>query len=185
MGPQLYRCGNPEPTCGLCSFSKLQWGRNFIVAETLVPTWPACTVPPASMGPQLYRCGNMSLEREASTRESSLQWGRNFIVAETRGSRSGPLEHTHASMGPQLYRCGNHSQVVRLVGRLGASMGPQLYRCGNWTRSVRLQARVCCFNGAATLSLRKQQELITASADLTALQWGRNFIVAETLCHTV
>ena len=36
-----------------------------------------------------------------------------------------------------------------------------------------------CFNGAATLSLRKLDQEPQAVRDLVALQWGRNFIVAE------
>ena len=38
--------------------TSLQWGRNFIVAETWASTTSSCRLPP-------------------------LQWGRNFIVAET------------------------------------------------------------------------------------------------------
>ena len=62
MGPQLYRCGNKilfnDPAT---SRFPLQWGRNFIVAET---TLSPCRTTPGS---------------------SQLQWGRNFIVAETQG----------------------------------------------------------------------------------------------------
>ena len=108
-------------------------------------------------------------------------------------------------MGPQLYRCGN--VLVTQVPGLhtpGASMGPQLYRCGNvlwrhWLQSAEdcfngaatLSLRKCsrhasprtahsrCFNGAATLSLRKCGHQALASTETNLLQWGRNFIVAE------
>ena len=60
----------------------LQWGRNFIVAE--------------------------SMDEGGGARQmQKLQWGRNFIVAE-RGSAGGscPDRPRQASMGPQLHRCG-------------------------------------------------------------------------------
>ena len=164
----------------ILGFHWLQWGRNFIVAETLASVWAWCRV-------------------------SVLQWGRNFIVAETcllscsisaryacfNGAATLSLRKLHchdvvwknsdsfngaatlslrkpgksygaclarkvASMGPQLYRCGNFIAMM-LSGKIAiASMGPQLYRCGNLAR-------------------------VTAPAwPERLLQWGRNFIVAET-----
>ena len=156
----------------------LQWGRNFIVAETRSPPTTtgycsgfngaatlslrkrqpprhtptptssfngAATLSlrklwggpgqrgsiPASMGPQLYRCGNLYTLITGLDTFLLLQWGRNFIVAETgKRQRRGGVGH-HASMGPQLYRC------------------------GNGIRMVPAQDIEVCFNGAATLSLRK------------------------------
>ena len=60
-------------------------------------------------------------------------------------------------------------------------MGPQLYRCGNPPYSLPLVNPADCFNGAATLSLRKYVFKLFADGGLTSLQWGRNFIVAEIL----
>ena len=60
-----------------------------------------------------------------------LQWGRNFIVAET--------------------------------ANVALSVSPK-----------------ACFNGAATLSLRKLCMAAWPLIDIKSLQWGRNFIVAET-----
>ena len=84
-------------------------------------------------------------------------------------------------------------------------MGPQLYRCGNRLRRCLLASKWQCFNGAATLSLRKQPDdpagsppdhSFNGAATLSlrklhaeeelpirfrVLQWGRNFIVAETV----
>ena len=108
----------------------LQWGRNFIVAETYFVD---------------KHLGVFAL----------LQWGRNFIVAETKERIEAARKEVPASMGPQLYRCGNKGRKykVRLLNM--ASMGPQLYRCGN-IRTVRGSwTGTRCFNGAATLSLRK------------------------------
>ena len=108
MGPQLYRCGNRTCRCRVplparCfngattlslrklavlvvkyrQYAKLQWGRNFIVAETTLPNPTRALNQRASMGPQLYRCGNQSRIRGVGPPDVKLQWGRNFIVAET------------------------------------------------------------------------------------------------------
>ena len=135
----------------------LQWGRNFIVAETMVGLGDDVTEALASMGPQLYRCGNTRHLRRSWGGSFRLQWGRNFIVAETLHVQMAQ------STGMALLQWGRNF-IVAETGRLQrtvweprhASMGPQLYRCGNpaWTTSS------CSadpgFNGAATLSLRKQ-----------------------------
>ena len=158
----------------------LQWGRNFIVAETSHDKRDKPVRLHASMGPQLYRCGNFVMSGSVTLAVKSLQWGRNFIVAETsrslwvwaprvccfngaatlslRKHRRGrhPCRRHQASMGPQLYRCGNCDPTDDHGGAAPASMGPQLYRCGNFKKPLGL--------GAARM----------------LLQWGRNFIVAET-----
>ena len=64
------------------AWARLQWGRNFIVAEIFKTSLVQYQQAHASMGPQLYRCGNSGLYT---------------IFSKER----------HASMGPQLYRCGN------------------------------------------------------------------------------
>ena len=86
----------------------------------------------------------------------TLQWGRNFIVAETGRLDLRGDQPDQASMGPQLYRCGNSGHTAS---------GPTSRRS---------------FNGAATLSLRKLTSFLIGSYGLVVLQWGRNFIVAET-----
>ena len=62
--------------------AKLQWGRNFIVAEICSRDVPLIHVIAASMGPQLYRCGNAIKTGATIAVGIKLQWGRNFIVAE-------------------------------------------------------------------------------------------------------
>ena len=58
MGPQLHRCGKAlNPSEDDLVRQLFQWGRNFIVAESLI-----------------------SLANSAAC--GLLQWGRNFIVAE-------------------------------------------------------------------------------------------------------
>ena len=85
-----------------------------------------------------------------------------------------------ASMGPQLYRCGNQGWSQDVQGCDLASMGPQLYRCGNMGTARAPFGSLVCFNGAATLSLRKPRRLEYVGSSKDMLQWGRNFIVAET-----
>ena len=59
MGPQLYRCGDlADLVVGLDYPVALQWGRNFIVAETGEDPVFVDESIEASMGPQLYRCGD-------------------------------------------------------------------------------------------------------------------------------
>ena len=58
-------------------------------------------------------------------------------------------------------------------------MGPQLYRCGNAGGMMTCFPPCSCFNGAATLSLRKCEAYLLRSGGTELLQWGRNFIVAE------
>ena len=65
MGPQLHRCGKSLKDTPLASvFRVLQWGRNFIVAESDYDV-----------------TGPLDLDE--------LQWGRNFIVAESRCGTAG------------------------------------------------------------------------------------------------
>ena len=58
-------------------------------------------------------------------------------------------------MGPQLCSCGNEMCKAVDVGRDTASMGPQLCSCGNVGGRGRGGYAAQCFNGAATLQLRK------------------------------
>ena len=60
-------------------------------------------------------------------------------------------------------------------------MGPQLYRCGNDVFEAKIDPLATSFNGAATLSLRKQCNSTRNNGFTILLQWGRNFIVAETV----
>ena len=138
MGPQLYRCGNPagSPPWVIPREVMLQWGRNFIVAETTY-TSPSAPSP------------------------NTLQWGRNFIVAETCFSNLGFEKNASASMGPQLYRCGNlafgASTVFEWLGFNGAATLSLRKRPWGRRRRPRVSAR---FNGAATLSLRKRDSYV-------------------------
>ena len=133
------------------------------------------------MWPQLYRCGNLTANCVPVTYVSSLQWGRNFIVAETQ------LGHLHqhgrwvASMGPQLYRCGNLPAPAALAFLWPASMGPQLYRCGNAKVFRGLSVKTGRASMGPQLYRCGNLDNIEEQTDrMTLLQWGRNFIVAET-----
>ena len=156
MGPQLCSCGNSTPpvhaTRGRPRFNgaatlqlrkhgagrivavpvgRLQWGRNFAVAETRRRNRRDGRHRHASMGPQLCSCGNTTWGQWFEYTLCRLQWGRNFAVAETR------------------------YHILRGIQVVVASMGPQLCSCGNRAWTMPTRTRVCGFNGAATLQLRK------------------------------
>ena len=192
MGPQLYRCGNvqnqalPKRNMGASMGPQLYRCGNILnVARNPVQSLPDITnAPTASMGPQLYRCGNS---------EGGLQCESRRAVGQL------------ASMGPQLYRCGNNGKLrVARSARLSytpvpASMGlvAETVFFTVLSKSTRV-SNLRCFNGAATLSLRKLSSLsMRHQAPVVPhlswgpcpegshpykdlLQWGRNFIVAET-----
>ena len=181
MGPQLYRCGNnPYPgKKGGWSWG-LQWGRNFIVAETA--RWAAVPSPAPSCfnGAATLSLRKPTCRKAGCTSGRMLQWGRNFIVAETRQHLRRLLHSSQASMGPQLYRCGNLPHAAACPGQGNGFNGAA-------TLSLRKHAGCYAdivpydrFNGAATLSLRKLCVCMTAMCSISMLQWGRNFIVAET-----
>ena len=58
-------------------------------------------------------------------------------------------------------------------------MGPQLHRCGKRGPAHAMYSILTCFNGAATSSLRKAGDAVAMLVQTGMLQWGRNFIVAE------
>ena len=180
MGPQLYRCGNDD-AAGMAEYIyELQWGRNFIVAETGDGSPDGVFPGLASMGPQLYRCGN---DDAAGMAEYiyELQWGRNFIVAETLTWQHGHLSYLAASMGPQLYRCGNGARLEGYGPGCLASMGPQLYRCGNaYTGATATVCRGSASMGPQLYRCGNNSGRNRGITSIFMLQWGRNFIVAET-----
>ena len=178
MGPQLCSCGN-IPTSGsfrvspwrlqwgrnfavaetwgatfwAIMFATLQWGRNFAVAETDTYLKLASTLKIASMGPQLCSCGNVNASKYVR-RSTSLQWGRNFAVAETGFFR----RHMHLD---RMLQWGRNFAVAetRRKGRKGRKG-----RSFNGAATLQLRKRLYGergdhsmdrFNGAATLQLRK------------------------------
>ena len=93
---------------------------------------------------------------------SSLQWGRNFIVAEM-----GLYSENAVVILKSLQWSRNFIVVEMTPGGTAASGCPP------------------CFNGAATLSLRKSDMVQDIPITLPVLQWGRNFIVAEISAYWV
>ncbi len=83
MGPRLDSRGNELRRIRRNAGPALQWGRDLIVAETLIATADANTVLIASMGPRLDSRGNEFENRRIHRGHSVLQWGRDLIVAET------------------------------------------------------------------------------------------------------
>ena len=111
--------------------------------------------------------------------QCALQRGRNFIVAERRTPRSSCMSDS------MLQRDRNFIVAERRRARVTrgiiivASTGPQLHRCGKEILDAIEGTTGVCFNGAATSSLRKGQHGDGSPEDMGTLQWGRNFIVAE------
>ena len=147
----------------------------------------------------ILNCGSCLTTSRCFNGAATLSLRRLFMAEPA------PVADLLASMGPQLYRCGDSSCMEYGTPARIASMGPQLYRCGDWHVRILQVPRRLCFNGAATLSLRRLIPLlpqrvlryhrfngaatlslrrlvnITNQFDyVNMLQWGRNFIVAET-----
>ena len=140
---------------------ELQWGRNFIVAETgRILFGRVCGKCFASMGPQLYRCGNCSRKISCTVESASLQWGRNFIVAETR------LLSPRNCLIPSLQWGRNF-----IVAETNDIAAPNSCSISSFNGAATLSLRKprprrrrsalsSSFNGAATLSLRKRVGLV-------------------------
>ena len=132
------------------------------------------------MGPQLYRCGNAALDRRADQSDTVASMGPQLYRCGNLQRTTTAPEHLRASMGPQLYRCGNAAAETSLRSGERASMGPQLYRCGNdgkWAKG--LQKYVGLQWGRNFIVAETWQKKFLNPTRLQ-LQWGRNFIVAET-----
>ena len=180
MGPQLCSCGNgmAKDRCGgVCQ--RLQWGRNFAVAETRHAGQGGYEAAQLQWG-RNFAVAETRIARLSGVGHVLLQWGRNFAVAETVPHfRHGLLDFV-ASMGPQLCSCGNSHGHGLVCGQAPASMGPQLCSCGNKqkekeqaeAKAASMGPQLCScgnhrpggvcvwtsrrFNGAATLQLRKR-----------------------------
>ena len=106
------------------------------------------------MEPQPYRCGGTACNPGTGF-TVMLQWSRTFIVAES--FLYGILVENASAL-----QWGRNFIVAEIWPGRGSSDGS-----------------LPCFNGAATLSLRKSGSGDYPVTDTHPLQWGRNFIVAE------
>ena len=158
MGPQLYRCGNLSPVMASdTSLSVLQWGRNFIVAESHVPGAPPPYHGRASMGPQLYRSGNRLRILHSQPFSTSFNGAATLSLRKCLQPQD-PRQQSPCFNGAATLSLRKSIVIMLAIGtQVLASMGPQLYRCGNEN-----------LDGILTV--------------FRMLQWGRNFIVAEILC---
>ena len=132
MGPQLYRCGNRRPAVYFSSLPcGLQWGRNFIVAE---------------------------IARQAGYWRQfcqSLQWGRNFIVAEIRIFRVGKRCRRRLQWGRNFIVAEMAQLQTNNARKLKLQWGRNFIVAEMECKCVQVYLHSICFNGAATLSLRK------------------------------
>ena len=155
------------------------------------------------MGPQLHRCGK-ALTADGEPIPVQLQWGRNFIVAERVARLARALVEVYASMGPQLHRCGKLLPAACVRGgppgfngaatsslrkedtaadgvlvRAAASMGPQLHRCGKLIPLVMALIIIGALQWGRNFIVAERLNLVSWFFITSMLQWGRNFIVAE------
>ena len=204
MGPQLHRCGKVRDAfLFFAAFSLLQWGRNFIVAESRcraaghsVPSrlqWGRNFIVAESASRRIARsishrsfngAATSSLRKGPFTATPMLlavllQWGRNFIVAESSTTGARARAGASASMGPQLHRCGKWQSTTAPASRTWCFNGAATSSLRKVVGLLPTRLHRTCFNGAATSSLRKVSCHAVASKLSMKLQWGRNFIVAE------
>ena len=155
MGPQHTRCGKCICSVPPGTFSRLQWGRNILVAESrrkyVLMLDFICGL----------QWGRNILVAERRRKwicpeplGASLQWGRNILVAERRTTSPTRGATRNTSMGPQHTRCGK--------SKARHATPPARHFNGAATYSLRkvayCHASAHCiinFNGAATYSLRK------------------------------
>ena len=133
----------------------------------------------ASMGPQLYRCGNARSSGSLSTGMSWLQWGRNFIVAETEDIEQMKLQILQSFNGAATLSLRKHDMAADDKTKAAASMGPQLYRCGN-TGSAYPRGTTSKLQWGRNFIVAETRLALCCCICKAGLQWGRNFIVAET-----
>ena len=133
----------------------------------------------ASMGPQLYRCGNsasnpeppsynlrfngaatLSLRKfptigQPGTSRVSLQWGRNFIVAEIPKRLLAAHFYVLLQWGRNFIVAEISFTLAEIQGSDGLQWGRNFIVAEIRTTKSRIATKPACFNGAATLSLRK------------------------------
>ena len=181
----------------------LQWGRNFIVAE-MSSAYPHISGQGELQWSRNFIVAEISGSVTASLSIESLQWSRNFIVVEMPPVVKQQIKAAMASMEPQLYRCGNVAGSGSAVLSTSSFNGAATLSLRKFTARALSCTGIICFNGAATLSLRKYVGVFGKECGSAAsmepqlyrcgnpvpqcmqarlpdmLQWGRNFIVAET-----
>ncbi len=178
MGPRRYRRGWWIPKRTPAAGSRLQWGRDVIVADGVVGRigW---------LDNAGFNGAATLSSRMGDTSSSVRRAGYCFNGAATLSSRMGFTSRAKtcwriASMGPRRYRrgwgtaaAGPHQHPA------AASMGPRRYRRGWSTRAPRASSVLEGFNGAATLSSRMDLCVRYQSPRIRSLQWGRDVIVAD------
>ena len=133
----------------------------------------------ASMGPQLYRCGNFEKLFGYAQRQQCFNGAATLSLRKYATFGRQCDLRSNASMGPQLYRCGNMVFVKPRLVYLNQLQWGRNFIVAEIRKKRQSKPRRNCFNGAATLSLRKYRGPVPTTDLCNGLQWGRNFIVAE------
>ena len=155
MGPRLFSRGNTARHSRSGRIPKLQWGRDFSVAEIDTRRASSDGCGTCFNGAATFQSRKYERLCQRRNPDGLLQWGRDFSVAEMQRQRHGRLMARIASMGPRLFSRGNRASeaaikfstelqwgrdfsVAEMQGNHKhlafprfASMGPRLFSRGN------------------------------------------------------
>ena len=113
----------------------------------------------------------------------SLQWGRNFRVAERWADETSSWSESVLQWG-RNFRVAERAQRLYLSDLLCTPLQwGRNFRVAESSISAMPASAPGCFNGAATLGLRKVPQVRMGIQLRGKLQWGRNFRVAESYCE--
>src|SRR5579875_68101 len=88
MGPRSGDRGNAPIRLPSATLSRLQWGRDLVIAEMHVRRKHSAGAQKASMGPRSDDRGNGQVVGYLAL-SAALQWGRDLVIAEMERSRPG------------------------------------------------------------------------------------------------
>ena len=179
MGPRPIGRGNGGADCGRrARAGRLQWGRDQLVAEIMVPTILRLVRAVASMGPRPIGRGNHPRFADDITVRSASMGPRPIGRGNSAVYQTLAIENV-ASMGPRPIGRGNSLRPVlrSQTRRLQWGRDQLVAEISAWAPEA-VAGR--CFNGAATNWSRKFHHEVDGDGEPgAALQWGRDQLVAE------
>ena len=181
MGPQLCSCGNA--TKGLRIQERgvqLQWGAATLQLRKHAPLLlPLRHGFAASMGPQLCSCGNAHHMYASRVRGFGFNGAATLQLRKLSGRTRKKVARRRFNGAATLQL--RKRRAKRDEGAREQSFnGAATLQLRKPAYAARYRLHSLGFNGAATLQLRKQGNQREYAECLAALQWGRNFAVAET-----
>ena len=131
------------------------------------------------MGPRFFDRGN-AMSGIAFGNDFLLQWGRGSLTAETWRWTDQAMDTKPASMGPRFFDRGNNRTMRDLVLRDWASMGPRFFDRGNKREPITWTTLPTASMGPRFFDRGNRWSCGHQSLMMTALQWGRGSLTAET-----